>query len=398
MSAEEVVRLHERLAGRLEAMSLDTQPEVAARILQMSQSDPGVRDFAEVIRDDPALSARLIKIANSALYAQRDPVTTVERACLILGTRHLRSASLSFCLARDDEGSEMSRVASAVWLMSLYRALLASELAREVAPELAAEAFLVGLVLDSGVVAMHRLLGAEYLTMGTYWEEPAKHFREENRRLEFGHVDVISVLVKRWRFPDLLARPISMHHVRPVAYSRDPVEMMHRLAYAVGQVPGTSEGSPRSAAESEAQARLMFPGVSREVLRGAVERSLARHEEVTGEYASLRVGLGDADGLARYVQRRFQLSIDEVMVDSLSRPEAARAVSLTIGGSRVEVEAQRTGELVVYLTDSLGDRIASHHVDRARDTGASIADALGITPGDEESTELLDALIRTQAA
>jgi HD-like signal output (HDOD) protein len=51
---------------------MPTNPEVATPIIQLVDSpDSGLSGFAEVVRTDPALAARLLRIANSAMFAQR---------------------------------------------------------------------------------------------------------------------------------------------------------------------------------------------------------------------------------------------------------------------------------------------------------------------------------------
>src|SRR5215468_4195680 len=81
LSAGEVDALLAALEGRLQGVGVETQPEVAARILDLI-ADPGagLRQYADVVRADAALSGRLLRLANSAFFAQRQPVTNLDRA------------------------------------------------------------------------------------------------------------------------------------------------------------------------------------------------------------------------------------------------------------------------------------------------------------------------------
>ena len=74
---------------------MPTSPALAARILELIK-DPSSssNDFAQVIRADQALATRLLKTANSARFAQRGPVTTIDRAVTILGLGRVKTSSL----------------------------------------------------------------------------------------------------------------------------------------------------------------------------------------------------------------------------------------------------------------------------------------------------------------
>src|SRR5690606_18605990 len=83
LTAAEIDALMADLGRRLEGVGVETQPEVAAKVLSLvSDPNSGLRQFAEVIKADPALSGRMLRLANSALFAQYEPVTNLERACV----------------------------------------------------------------------------------------------------------------------------------------------------------------------------------------------------------------------------------------------------------------------------------------------------------------------------
>jgi HD-like signal output (HDOD) protein len=72
--------------GRLGDSSVPTLPEVAVKVVQLvGNPHASLKDFVEVVQNDQALTARLLRTANSALYAQRQPVTQLQRAMVLLG-------------------------------------------------------------------------------------------------------------------------------------------------------------------------------------------------------------------------------------------------------------------------------------------------------------------------
>ena len=246
LTATQLEELYERLDRQLDDVGIESQPEVAAQILEIiSDPDAGMKDFADIIKTDPGLSARLLRLANSAYFAQRDPVTQLERACVILGLSRLRAVSLGFSLGRASS-DPTSEIARSVWGASLFRACLATKVAERACPHLSAEAFVIGLMADCGVSLAHMLLGDRYEALISDPHPPATIFDREFKELEYTHVDVAAVLMRRWNIPDLIAKPIAWHHTLPNNDSREPVHALHRVAFYVGQVGLNTDGLPDS--------------------------------------------------------------------------------------------------------------------------------------------------------
>src|SRR5690606_18478449 len=85
LAAAEVEAVLAVIAQKLDGLGIESRPEVAMRMLELVGDDSaGLNDFAEALKPDIAMTGRLLKIANSAYFGQRQPVTTLERACVIL--------------------------------------------------------------------------------------------------------------------------------------------------------------------------------------------------------------------------------------------------------------------------------------------------------------------------
>src|SRR5262245_65395254 len=97
LSAREVEELYARLQKRLGDTSVPTLPQVAVRILELiANPNSTIQKFTEVIKTDQALTGRLLRLSNSAQFAQRQPVTRLERAMVLLGMDRLKAMSLGF--------------------------------------------------------------------------------------------------------------------------------------------------------------------------------------------------------------------------------------------------------------------------------------------------------------
>src|SRR5262245_17360655 len=116
LTAAELVDLRHDLVQKLDGIGVQSQPQVAMKILQLNaRPDAQLKDYATIVKTDPALSGRLLKLANSAMFAQRKAVTTIDRACLLLGLERLCSVALGFQLSRAAAAEGQEELTRRVW-------------------------------------------------------------------------------------------------------------------------------------------------------------------------------------------------------------------------------------------------------------------------------------------
>ena len=131
-------------------------PEVVLKINEMVNSeDTSAVEIAEVISHDPALSTRILKIANSSLYGGQRQIDSITRAVTLLGTKQIRDLVMATTAAKVFDGipNEVISVED-FWHHSLYCALLARELAKLSKKVNADTMFTAGLLHDIGHLVM----------------------------------------------------------------------------------------------------------------------------------------------------------------------------------------------------------------------------------------------------
>jgi diguanylate cyclase (GGDEF)-like protein len=185
--------------------SLPTLPIVAVRLLDVMR-DPsiGVRDVVEVVRTDPAISAKIIKAANSTLFSLSTKVASLDRAAGLLGTTVVSSLALSFSLvdAAMPKGV-FSRHYSACWLQSLVQAAAAEAFGRCLQSACSSEFFLAGLLTDVGRLAMLKTIPEPYavvLDAAASDDRPLSAVEKEH--LGFDHAEIGSQLARNWNLPE----------------------------------------------------------------------------------------------------------------------------------------------------------------------------------------------------
>ncbi len=119
-----------------EGYSLPSLSLVALKLVNLASSETvTIEEMAELIETDPALTVRLLRLANSVFFRTVEPASTVEQAIMRIGSNHLRLMALSISL-RDT--FPMGKVGmmdfERFWRSSLYQALLAKKLVRASAP------------------------------------------------------------------------------------------------------------------------------------------------------------------------------------------------------------------------------------------------------------------------
>ena len=153
LTAALVERLERSLSdGNLELPSL---PEVAMKIRRtLADENVSVSEIARVLGTDPALAARTLRVANSAMfYRGSRPITSLSGAVSQLGHRMVRNVALSFAAQQVFIGygsRPLKELVGAVWRHSVHAAVVAHMLARVRTKLNADEAFLAGLLHSVG--------------------------------------------------------------------------------------------------------------------------------------------------------------------------------------------------------------------------------------------------------
>lgn len=153
ISSTLVADLERSLAGQ--SLNLPSLPEVALKIRNaLANENVSIAEIARLIGSDPALAARILKTANSALfYRGTNPITSVHGAVSQLGHRMVRNVALSYAAQQVfiGYGSQTVRsLLSAIWQHSVHTAALAHMLARVRTRLNPDDAFLAGLLHEVG--------------------------------------------------------------------------------------------------------------------------------------------------------------------------------------------------------------------------------------------------------
>ncbi|MFO0916731.1 MAG: diguanylate cyclase [Planctomycetaceae bacterium] len=194
---------------------LPTLPSVAAKLLELTKDpETEIRQVVDVIKSDPAITAKILKAANSSFFGLASEVRTIDRAVPLLGTTVATSLALCFTLS-DDAMTKGPAAAHylAYWKQSIVQAAAAETLAQRHNRAVAGEFFLCGLLLDIGQLAMLKTIPRQYCPVRDSVQELDRPLIEcEVQSLGFSHVDIGSKLMEHWKLPAMMVQAAQRHH------------------------------------------------------------------------------------------------------------------------------------------------------------------------------------------
>jgi putative nucleotidyltransferase with HDIG domain len=196
-----------------QARDLPPIPTVAQKILDMLQSDKTTAvDVEQVIMAEPALSARVLKIANSAVFGRRAGARTVSEAVTYLGIKTVKSIVLAAAMKTFYMQPRLSD--HLLWVHSMAVALSAAELAKLAKIRAKDEALTAGLLHDLGKLVFKNFDEERYdAVIQSVYNDQADAVTVEIETFGVAHPQVAEQVLAKWGFPDDLREPVSMHHV-----------------------------------------------------------------------------------------------------------------------------------------------------------------------------------------
>jgi diguanylate cyclase (GGDEF)-like protein len=187
---------------------------VASEIIELARNpEIEMTKVAQAVGRDPAMTAKILRIANSAFYAQRRPSTNLRQALVIIGLNAALTLALSFSLL---SSMRAVRAAGIDYTRFWRRALLAATAGRAFGEAIKVpqpeDILLTGLLQDMAVLAMDRIARDFYAEL----PQPAAHadwIAHERAHLQHDHAVYTALLLKSWNLPERIWNGVQHSHV-----------------------------------------------------------------------------------------------------------------------------------------------------------------------------------------
>ncbi|MCL2183182.1 MAG: HDOD domain-containing protein [Chitinispirillia bacterium] len=196
--------------------SLPSLPSIVVKLIEVvNTTDSSAEDAAELIEKDPALTSKMIRLANSAFYGIPRSISSVTSAVVVLGFNTIRSLVLSASVAKMFNGKHALDMDS-FWKHSVITAMSAKIIVRHLMsvrmmdPE---SAFCAGVLHDIGKLIFSQYMPEDYSAVCKYAKEKNIPIVEvEDKVFGVNHAKMGKILADRWSLPLDLEYAIVHHH------------------------------------------------------------------------------------------------------------------------------------------------------------------------------------------
>jgi putative nucleotidyltransferase with HDIG domain len=197
-------------------ISLPTLPTVVSKMIDLVDSPrTSAALLARLISSDQALTAKVLKLANSAYYGFPREISTVNMAIVVLGFNAVKEMGLSisvFDVFKKTASSAIFDVAR-FWEHSVGCGTASRMLARTYRPAIAGEAFVAGLLHDVGKVILKQYFDNELARIIALQKDNGVTLEEaEASVIETTHAQIGSWLAEKWNLPKIICETILHHH------------------------------------------------------------------------------------------------------------------------------------------------------------------------------------------
>jgi putative nucleotidyltransferase with HDIG domain len=191
-------------------------PAVAAKVMGMAEDDrTSAMDLAQVLATDQALTAKLIRISNSAYYGFARRISTVREAVVMLGFKQVRQVSVGASMMNAfkrngfDDGFDLDLF----WGHSVAVAVASEAIAKKNLGAKPEDAFTAGILHDIGRLVLRQVMPQEFahaVALAKAGECPLHE--AELFATGFAHDEIGQALGERWKFPGHLVDAVRCHH------------------------------------------------------------------------------------------------------------------------------------------------------------------------------------------
>ncbi len=194
---------------------LPTLPMVACKVnTLLGNPHTSACDLAVVIEKDQSITAKILKLVNSALYELPRRVTNITQAIALLGYKNISYIVMTisvFDTVRNISSKGFDR--TKFWLHSIATAIMSKKIAQMSGYKNIDDVFTSGLLHDIGKVFMDGYLHEEFMHIIAAAQEHAVSFHDaEHMLFDIDHTRIGEWIARKWRLPIHIIATVKHHH------------------------------------------------------------------------------------------------------------------------------------------------------------------------------------------
>jgi len=200
--------------------NLPTIPMIAQEILDVVSKDmTSVDKLEKIIENDPAISAKILSVANSAFFGVSTPARTLNSAIMRVGFDNVKNIALGISLmtvlgnGRQGKSIDYQRIFN----HSITVGFIARVIAKQLKMSASEEMLINGLLHDIGFLVLNRFFPDNYLKVLNAFEQGKPLLDAEKDVLDFTHADIGGWLAEQWKLPVNIIHSTRYHHTPALA-------------------------------------------------------------------------------------------------------------------------------------------------------------------------------------
>jgi putative nucleotidyltransferase with HDIG domain len=194
---------------------LPTLPAIGVQINElMNDPSSSAKDIADLLRQDPALTSKLLRLVNSSYYSIPGGVTDVRRALTFLGFNTVSQLilGLSVFSAFEEKSPDLFSFSS-FWKHSVGSAVAAEVIAKRLSYPKPSDVFACGLLHDLGKLVLSEFSSDAFSAQLKDCRESGISLIEKESESEFpSHAHVGAMVARHWGLPNLIELSLRYHH------------------------------------------------------------------------------------------------------------------------------------------------------------------------------------------
>lgn len=202
----------------IETQEFATLPAVASKVLSLLEDDDvNIRSLSTLIETDPALTLKVLRVANSPLYATRSEVNSINQAIINLGLNRLTNIVLGISIFSKffiSSNAELSGLIDKFWWHSSSTGMIAKSLSTKLNKFFKETEFIGGLIHDIGKLALLQYNPGMFKEVMMLVESGNSDVEAENMVFGTNHNEIGFEISKLWKLPKELSQ-IMYNHTKP---------------------------------------------------------------------------------------------------------------------------------------------------------------------------------------
>lgn len=223
---------------------IKTLPHVVTSLSRLIADDNStMKDFEEVIKMDPILVARLLRLVNSSFYGLTQRIDSIGRAVAYLGMKNLHNLAVTDALKNifQEQGKSKAFSREKLWLHCAAVSICAKMIAERIFGTNGDDAYLCGILHDFGLIVESQVDPKNFFAACDACEDGKSLTQHEQHYMGTDHCEIGYLLTVDWEMPEAIQEAIRDHHLEEGDYAPESLTGIIQIAeYITGQLGYTA--------------------------------------------------------------------------------------------------------------------------------------------------------------